>query len=124
MHLTELSSAKTYHEKRAHQNRNIRNGSGALHQGVPQSSSSSSHPHQHHHQRSRAQYLASAEENNTRSLPRHFKLAAQKQQSSSLTAQSFYDASKDKLYVTKAIALICPLPYVHATRYFLTGLYK
>lgn len=118
MHLTELSSAKNYHEKRASQNRNIRNASASLHQSVHNSSS-------HHHQQqrtSRAQYLSS-EGSNTRSLPRHFKLAAHKQQSLS-SAQCFYDASKDNLYVTKAIALICPLPYVQACQHFLKSLYK
>ncbi|CAG7734875.1 unnamed protein product [Allacma fusca] len=108
MHVTELSSAKHYHLQRATQNRNIRNASVNLHH------------HQSPHGRGRAGYL-SAEGNNTRSLPRHFKLAAHKQQS--LSAQSFYD-TKDSLFVTKAIALICPLPFIQAARHFLSGLYR
>lgn len=116
MHLTELSSAKNYHQKRAHQNRNIRNAQAQMHHNHHGSG------HAPHSQRGqRAQFLA-AEGNNTRSLPRHFKLAAHKQQS--VSTQSFYDASKDTLYVTKAIALISPLPYVQAAQHFLTGLFK
>jgi hypothetical protein len=115
MHLQELSSAKNYHEKRASQNRNIRNASANLHQG-------NVHSAQQKQRTSRAQYL-STEGTNTRSLPRHFKLAAHKQQSLT-SAQCFYDASKDNLYVTKTIALICPLPYVQACHHFLKGLYK
>lgn len=114
MHLQELSSAKHYHQKRANQNRNFRNAQANMHQN---------HQYSQHQSRaaSRAQYLAT-QENNTRSLPRHFKLAAHKQQS--VLTQSFYDASKDTLYVTKAIALICPLPYVQAAQRFLTGIFR
>ncbi|CAL8078926.1 unnamed protein product [Orchesella dallaii] len=111
MHLQELSSAKHYHQKRSNQNRNFRNAQANMHQN---------HQYSQGH-RSRAQYLAT-QENNTRSLPRHFKLAAHKQQS--ILTQSFYDSSKDTLYVTKAIALICPLPYVQAAQRFLTGIFK
>lgn len=116
MHIQELSSAKQYHQKRAHQNRNIRNAQANIHQN-----SHNQQQGQHAAHRSRAQYLAT-QDNNTRSLPRHFKLAAHKQQS--VLTQSFYDASKDTLYVTKAIALICPLPYVQAAQKFLTGIFK
>jgi len=115
MHLTELSSTNHYHQQRHSQNRNIRNAAVTLH-------NQSHQPGHHGTHRSRAQYLASADGNNTRSLPRHFKLAAHKQQS--LLTQSFYDATKDTLYVTKTIALICPLPFVQQARHFLTGLYR
>ncbi|GLH07324.1 DENN domain-containing protein 5B [Gryllus bimaculatus] len=57
---------------------------------------------------------------NTRSLPRHFKLAAHHQGA----AQSYYDVTKDTLYVSKSIALISQLPYVFAARKFLEGLLK
>ena len=57
---------------------------------------------------------------NTRSLPRHFKLSTHQQGA----AQSYYEATKDVLYVSKSIALICQLPYVHAARKFLTGLHR
>jgi hypothetical protein len=57
---------------------------------------------------------------NTRSLPRHFKLSTHQQGA----AQSYYDATKDMLYVSKSIALICHLPYVHAACKFLTGLHR
>jgi hypothetical protein len=57
---------------------------------------------------------------NTRSLPRHFKLSTHQQGA----AQSYYDATKDTLYVSKSIALICQLPYVHAACKFLTGLHR
>ncbi|KAJ9601188.1 hypothetical protein L9F63_000656, partial [Diploptera punctata] len=56
----------------------------------------------------------------TRSLPRHFKLSTHHQGA----AQSYYDAAKDTLYVSKSIALICQLPYVYASRKFLSGLHR
>lgn len=57
---------------------------------------------------------------NTRSLPRHFKLSTHQQGA----AQSYYDAAKDTLYVSKSIALICQLPYVYAARKYLRGLHR
>ncbi|XP_069674606.1 DENN domain-containing protein 5B isoform X2 [Periplaneta americana] len=57
---------------------------------------------------------------NTRSLPRHFKLSTHQQGA----AQSYYDTTKDTLYVSKSIALICQLPYVYAARKFLSGLHR
>ncbi|XP_058788687.1 DENN domain-containing protein 5B isoform X1 [Phymastichus coffea] len=57
---------------------------------------------------------------NTRSLPRHFKLAAH----SAASALAYYDSAKDKLLVTKSISLICQQPYLHAAKMFLTNLYK
>jgi hypothetical protein len=57
---------------------------------------------------------------NTRSLPRHFKLSTHQQGA----AQSYYDAVKDTLYVSKSVALICQLPYVYAAYKFLAGLHR
>lgn len=56
----------------------------------------------------------------SRSLPRHFKVAGQAPQS----AQSYYDISKDKLYVAKSISLICQAPYAFAAQLFLKNLYR
>ncbi|TDG52574.1 hypothetical protein AWZ03_000807 [Drosophila navojoa] len=56
----------------------------------------------------------------SRSLPRHFKVAGQAPQS----AQSYYDISKDKLYVAKSISLICQAPYAFAAELFLKNLYR
>lgn len=66
--------------------------------------------------------LRRIKENNptSRSLPRHFKVAAQ----SSSSAQSYFDITKDKLYVAKSISLICQVPYAFAAEVFLTNLYK
>lgn len=59
---------------------------------------------------------------NTRSLPRHFKLATHKQGSTLFSGQQhLYNHLKDKLFVTKALALVCPLPLVQAASLFLTG---
>lgn len=55
--------------------------------------------------------------NNSRSLPRHFKLNSQQQ------AQNYYDV-KDTLYVTKSIVIIMQLPYVTAACKFLTALHR
>ncbi|KAK2589338.1 hypothetical protein KPH14_007886 [Odynerus spinipes] len=60
------------------------------------------------------------EGHNTRSLPRHFKLSAH----SPSAALAYYDSTKDKLFVTKSISLLCQQPYLHAARTFLTNLYK
>lgn len=56
----------------------------------------------------------------SRSLPRHFKVAGQAPQS----AQSYYDITKDKLYVAKSLSLICQIPYAFAAEIFLINLYK
>ncbi|XP_043268202.1 DENN domain-containing protein 5B isoform X2 [Venturia canescens] len=56
----------------------------------------------------------------TRSLPRHFKLSAH----SPGAALAYYDSTKDKLFVTKSISLLCQQPYLHAAKTFLTNLYK
>ncbi|XP_077285718.1 DENN domain containing pinstripe [Arctopsyche grandis] len=55
-----------------------------------------------------------------RSLPRSFKLSPHV----SGAAVSYYDITKDKLYVSKSIALICRHAYVRAARLFLSNLYK
>ncbi|XP_073997603.1 DENN domain containing pinstripe isoform X3 [Rhodnius prolixus] len=59
-------------------------------------------------------------DHSTRSLPRHFKLSAHHNKA----AQSYYDHTKDTLYVSKSIALILQTPYVHAAHTFLAGLYR
>lgn len=56
----------------------------------------------------------------SRSLPRHFKLTVH----NGAGALSYYDITKDKLYVTKSIALISQSSYAHAAEIFLTNLYK
>ncbi|XP_055707091.1 DENN domain-containing protein 5A isoform X3 [Phlebotomus papatasi] len=56
----------------------------------------------------------------SRSLPRHFKLAAHAPNS----ALSYYDITKDKLYVAKSISLICQMAYVNVAEVFLKNLYK
>ena len=56
----------------------------------------------------------------SRSLPRHFKVAGQAPQS----AQSYYEITKDKLYVAKSLTLICQIPYAFAAGVFLRNLYK
>ncbi|XP_021965831.1 DENN domain-containing protein 5B isoform X2 [Folsomia candida] len=113
MHLTELSSAKNYHRQRSAQSRKMRSAKGRL----------APHLLPDHQRGGGADTDPSCDEPNTRSLPRHFKLAAHKQPGS-LLSQSFYDASKDTLYVSKAIALICPLPFVQAPHTFLLALHR
>lgn len=56
----------------------------------------------------------------SRSLPRHFKLNLHNPSG----APGYYDISKDRLYVAKSIAIICQLPFVHASKLFLENLYK
>lgn len=56
----------------------------------------------------------------SRSLPRHFKLAAH----TPAAALSYYDIAKDKLYVAKSISLVCQVAYAHVAKLFLTNLYK
>lgn len=57
----------------------------------------------------------------SRSLPRHFKLSTPSPSGVMLT---YYDISKDKLYVSKSIALICQHAYVHAAKLFLENLFR
>lgn len=56
----------------------------------------------------------------SRSLPRHFKLATH----TPATALSYYDITKDKLYVAKSITLICQQAYAAAAEIFLRNIYK
>ncbi|XP_055857093.1 DENN domain-containing protein 5B isoform X1 [Episyrphus balteatus] len=56
----------------------------------------------------------------SKSLPRHFKVAGQAPQS----ALSYYEITKDKLYVAKSISLICQFPYAFASEIFLKNLYR
>lgn len=56
----------------------------------------------------------------SRSLPRHFKLATH----TPASALSYYDITKDKLYVAKSISLICQRAYAHVAKIFLTNLHK
>lgn len=56
-----------------------------------------------------------------RSLPRHFKLSTPNPTGAALT---FYDGTKDKLFVSKSIAIICQCAYVHAAKIFLENLYR
>lgn len=55
-----------------------------------------------------------------RSLPRHFKLAA----NTPASALSYYKINKDKLYVAKSISLLCQVAYPHVAEIFLRNLYK
>ncbi|XP_044737255.1 DENN domain-containing protein 5B isoform X2 [Chrysoperla carnea] len=64
--------------------------------------------------------MRTPKENQSRSLPRHFKLAVH----NSAGALSYYDITKDKLYVTKSIALVSQSSYTHAAQMFLVNLYK
>lgn len=57
----------------------------------------------------------------SRSLPRHFKLSTPNPSGMTLT---YYDISKDKLYVSKSIAIICLHAYVHAAKLFLEDLFR
>lgn len=56
----------------------------------------------------------------SRSLPRHFKLASH----TPASAVSYYDITKDKLYVAKSISLVCQVAYAHVAQLFLTNIYK
>lgn len=57
----------------------------------------------------------------SRSLPRHFKLSTHNPSGAALT---YYDISKDRLFVSKSIAILCQAPYVHAAKIFLENLYR
>lgn len=54
----------------------------------------------------------------SRSLPRHFKLSTHS------AALTYYDISKDKLFVSKSIGILSQAPYVHAAKIFLENLYR
>lgn len=56
----------------------------------------------------------------SRSLPRHFKIAAH----SPASALSYFDIAKDKLYVAKSLGLVCQTAYAHVAELFLRNLYK
>lgn len=56
----------------------------------------------------------------SRSLPRHFKLTY----NPSGTTLTYYDISKDKLYVSKSIGIISQCAYVQAAKIFLENLYR
>lgn len=56
----------------------------------------------------------------SRSLPRHFKLT----HNPTGAALTYYDISKDKLYVSKSIGIITQYPYVQAAKLFLENLYR
>ncbi|KAJ8944376.1 hypothetical protein NQ318_017695 [Aromia moschata] len=56
----------------------------------------------------------------SRSLPRHFKLT----HNPSGAALTYYDISKDKLFVSKSIGIICQSAYVQAAKIFLENLYR
>lgn len=57
----------------------------------------------------------------SRSLPRHFKLSTPNLNGTSLM---YYDIAKDKLFVSKAIGIICQKAYVNAAKIFLENLYR
>lgn len=56
----------------------------------------------------------------SRSLPRHFKLT----HNPNGAALTYYDISKDKLFVSKNIGIICQSAHVHAAKIFLENLYR
>ncbi|XP_017775709.1 PREDICTED: DENN domain-containing protein 5B isoform X2 [Nicrophorus vespilloides] len=58
----------------------------------------------------------------SRSLPRHFKISTPNP--SGGVSLTYYDISKDKLFVSKSIAIICQVPNVHAAKIFLENLYR
>lgn len=60
--------------------------------------------------------------NQSRSLPRHFKLSPHSPGGGA--ALTYYDISKDKLFVSKSIGIICKAAYVHAAKIFLENLYR
>lgn len=55
----------------------------------------------------------------SRSLPRSFKLAPH-----TGAALTYYDITKDKLYVAKSIALLCQYPFVRVAQMFLENLFR
>ncbi|XP_045479096.1 DENN domain-containing protein 5B isoform X1 [Harmonia axyridis] len=57
----------------------------------------------------------------SRSLPRHFKLNPHNPTGAAL---QYYDISRDKLFVSKSIAILCRSAYVQAAKIFLENLYR
>ncbi|KAK9870276.1 hypothetical protein WA026_006363 [Henosepilachna vigintioctopunctata] len=57
----------------------------------------------------------------SRSLPRHFKLNPHNPNGAALT---YYDISRDKLFVSKSIAIVCRTPFVQASKILLENLYR
>jgi hypothetical protein len=57
----------------------------------------------------------------SRSLPRHFKLSTHNPSGAALT---YYDISKDKLFVSKSINIISQSAYVQAAKIFLENLFR
>lgn len=55
----------------------------------------------------------------SRSLPRSFKLTPH-----TGSALTYYDITKDKLYVAKSIALICQYPFIRVAQLFLENLFR
>ncbi|XP_050672617.1 DENN domain-containing protein 5A isoform X3 [Leptidea sinapis] len=55
----------------------------------------------------------------SRSLPRSFKLAPH-----TGAALTYFDITKDKLYVAKSVALICQYPFVRVAQLFLENLFR
>ncbi|CAF4935992.1 unnamed protein product [Pieris macdunnoughi] len=55
----------------------------------------------------------------SRSLPRSFKLSPH-----TGSALTYYDITKDKLYVAKSIALICQYPFIRVAQLFLENLFR
>ena len=60
---------------------------------------------------------------NSRSLPRHFRLSVHQDELSG-SGKYYYDREKDTLFAPKSIALICQTPFAHAAREFLVALHK
>lgn len=56
----------------------------------------------------------------SRSLPRHFKLSIPGPGG----VLTYYDISKDRLFVSKSIGIICQVANVQAAKIFLENLYK
>lgn len=56
----------------------------------------------------------------SRSLPRHFKLSTPGPGG----VLTYYDISKDRLFVSKSIGIICQVANVQAAKIFLENLYK
>ncbi|KAI4464101.1 c-myc promoter binding protein [Holotrichia oblita] len=56
----------------------------------------------------------------SRSLPRHFKLSTPGPGG----VLTYYDISKDRLFVSKSIGIVCQVAYVQAAKIFLENLYK
>lgn len=64
-------------------------------------------------------YRKGSGKESSRSLPRSFKLAPH-----TGAALTYYDITKDKLFVAKSIALICQYPFARVAQLFLENLFK